>query len=362
MMTNDIQPQWRIPEGAGRQRGIGIIGCGGIVSGGHLPAYRAAGLNVVAVHDVDAEKARTVAADFAIDTVAESVDQLLDTAGVDIVDIAVPPWVQPQIVSQVAAAGKHMLCQKPLALDYATAIGEVETAEDAGVTLAVNHQMRWDAGVAASRDLIARGVLGQVAEAQIQLANVTPWKMWPWLASAPRLELMYHSIHYLDTMRSILGDPEWVTSVHGRYPLQDPVVGETMTKTILEYADGTHAIVVANHYNVHGDVYAQLRFLGTEATLEGTIGLLYDYPTGRPDTLALFRDGSKVADYAFDSMWIPDAFLGPMSELMDALETGRTPATDGRSILGTVALIEAAYLSAEERRSVRLDEITGAAS
>ena len=53
-MSTEYQPKWRIEPGAGRDLGIGIIGCGGIVSGAHLPAYQAAGLNVVAVFDVDA--------------------------------------------------------------------------------------------------------------------------------------------------------------------------------------------------------------------------------------------------------------------------------------------------------------------
>src|SRR6187402_1146723 len=150
MTTTDdpLEPDWRIPDGAGRHRGIGIIGCGGIVSGAHLPAYTAAGLNVVAVYDIDADKAAEVAARFGVPTVADSAEALIATDGVDIVDIAVPPWEQPAIVEVVAAAGKHMLCQKPLALDYATALAEVETAEAAGVMLAVNQQMRWDAGIA----------------------------------------------------------------------------------------------------------------------------------------------------------------------------------------------------------------------
>ncbi len=91
---------------------------------------------------------------------------------------------------------------------------------------------------------------------------MTPWHLWPWLASAPQLEMMYHSIHYQDSLRSILGDPVWVTSVHGRYPEQDPVVGETATKTILEYADRRQALVAANHYDLHGDVYAEAAFHG----------------------------------------------------------------------------------------------------
>jgi predicted dehydrogenase len=152
----------------------------------------------------------------------------------------------------------------------------------------------------------------------------------------------------------------WVTSVHGRYPDQAPVMGETVTKTVLEFADGTQGLVATNHYNEHGAPYAEFRFLGTEGTLQGTIGLMYDYPNGRPDTLSLFRDGAEVQVFDLDTKWLPDAFLGPMTDLMDAIATGRQPATAGRQMLPTLAIGEAAYLSAEERRSVRLSEITGA--
>ena len=98
-MSEELQPDWRIPDGAGRQRGIGIIGAGGIVSGAHLPAYKAAGLNVVAIYDVDADKARTVADDFEIGTVAESAEALIAVPGVDIVDIAVPRDIHPDVSS-----------------------------------------------------------------------------------------------------------------------------------------------------------------------------------------------------------------------------------------------------------------------
>ena len=88
-----LEPAWRIPDGGGRDLGIGIVGCGGIVQYGHLPAYRDGGLQVRAVYDIDPERARTVASEFGIPVVASSAEELVATAGVDIVDIAVPPWV-----------------------------------------------------------------------------------------------------------------------------------------------------------------------------------------------------------------------------------------------------------------------------
>ena len=184
-----------------------------------------------------------------------------------------------------ASAGRHVLCQKPFALEMGQARLMVEAAEAAGVLLAVNQQLRWDAGFAASRDLIAKGAIGRATVAQIAVSASAGWHHWPWLAPAPRLEIMYHSIHYLDAIRSVLGEPEWITSIHGRFPEQAPVVGETLTTTVLEYPDGLQALIAMNHYDQHGTPSGTFKFLGTMGALEGTIGQLYDLPDGRPDTL-----------------------------------------------------------------------------
>jgi predicted dehydrogenase len=80
----------------------------------------------------------------------------------------------------------------------------------------------------------------------------------------------------------------------------------------------------------------------------------------RPDTLALHVAGEAPAAYAFDTRWFPDAFLGPMADLMDAVATGREPETSGRDNLHTLAVVLAAYRSADERRSVPLAEILSA--
>ena len=352
-----FEPDWRIPTGGGRELGIGIVGAGGIVQYGHLPAYRAADLRVVAITDLDLDKARDVAARFGIPTVAASAEELVRTPGVDIVDIAVMPWDQPAIVELATAARRHVLCQKPFALDVESARGMVRAAESAGVKLAVNQQMRWEPGIAAARSLVRQGAIGRVANTTLSVSIATPWGLWPWLAAAPRLEILYHSIHYEDSLRSILGDPAWVTSVHGRYPEQDPVIGETRTTTILEYADGSQALIDVDHYDQHAEPRAEYRFRGTDGAIEGTIGLLYDYPDGRVDTLELRRAGEPPRSFDFEGVrWIPDAFLGPMGDLMDAIAMGREPVTSGRDNLRTLAVAFATYQSVAERRSIAIPE------
>ena len=310
---------------------------------------------MLACYDVDSAAARKTAADHGIATVYETLDELLADERIEIVDIAVPAAQQRAIAERALQAGKHLLCQKPLSEQLPDAEAIVLAARRAGRKAAVNQQMRWSPGIAAAKDLIARGFIGQPTDAQIQVSVTTPWHMWPWLKVAPRLEIMYHSIHYLDSLRYLLGDPAWVTSRHARFPGQ-PETGETKTLTVLDYDSGLQALVAVNHHDHSGDSYATFRFLGTEGVIKGTIGLLYNYPDGRPDTL-LAHSTTVAPDTWFDvrleGLWIPDAFIGPMASLMDAIQHDSTPITDVADNLGTLRVVDAAYRSAAEHRSVR---------
>ncbi|HJZ47558.1 MAG TPA: Gfo/Idh/MocA family oxidoreductase [Roseiflexaceae bacterium] len=339
--------------------GIGIVGCGGIVNYAHLPAYAAHQLRVLGCYDLNAEAARKTAADHGIPIVYETLDALLADQRIEIVDIAVPAWHQRAIAEQALAAGKHLLCQKPLAEELPDAEAIADATRRFGRKAAVNQQMRWSAGIAAAKDLISRGAIGQPTDAQIQVSVTTPWHMWPWLKVAPRLEIMYHSIHYLDSLRYLFGDPEWVTSRHARYPGQ-PEAGETKTVTVLDYEAGLQALVAVNHHDHSGDSYATFRFLGSEGLIKGTIGLLYNYPHGRPDTLQIHS--TRLApdtwfDIKLEGLWIPDAFIGPMASLMDAIQSDGTPITDVADNLGTLRVVHAAYRSAAEHRSIRPEEL-----
>jgi predicted dehydrogenase len=350
-LTLEYRP--RLPERT--DFGIGMVGCGGIVNYAHLPAYKANQLQVLACFDRNPEAARATAATHGIPTVYETLDALLADERIQIVDIAVPAWEQRAIAERALAAGKHLLCQKPLAEELLDARAIAEAGQRAGRMVAVNQQMRWSPGIAAAKHLIGQGFIGQPTDAQIQVSTNTPWHMWPWLRVSPRLEVMYHSIHYLDSLRYLLGDPTWVTSRHTRYPDQLETA-ETKTITVLDYDSGLQALVAVNHHDESGDTYATFRFLGTEGIIKGTIGLLYNYPDGRPDTLQIHsrRSGPDVwMDVALHGLWIPDAFIGPMASLMEAIATGNAPITAASDNIRTLQVVHAAYHSAAAHRSIR---------
>lgn len=339
--------------------GIAIAGCGGIVNYAALPTYKKHNLNVVGCYDLNREAAEKTAREFNIPKVYRTLEELAADSAVEIVEISVPPQHQLNLVRPCVAAGKHLLCQKPLADTLAHAAEIVRLAREAGVKLAVNQQLRWGQGIRAARTLINKGWIGQVTDASIQVSVNTPWDMWGWLVVSPRLEIMFHSIHYIDSMRSLFGDPEWVTSRHARYPLQGNMTGETKTITVLDYASGLQALIADNHYNLSDDYFAIFRFIGTEGVITGTLGAMYNYPHGRPDTLE-WSSHRHYPDKRFEAKlegkWIPDAFIGPTASLMQAIQEDGIPETDGADNLQTLRVVEAAYLSAAENRSVRLDE------
>jgi predicted dehydrogenase len=340
-------------------RGIGIVGAGGIVNYAHLPAYKKAGFRVVGITDKNLELAERTAKQHGIPNVYATLDDLLHESDIEIVDIAVYPSEQVEIVRQAAAAGKHLLCQKPFADDYAKAVRSVELAEQGRVKLAVNQQMRWDAGMRCTKLLIDDGWLGTPTYATIQVHCKTDWSLWPWIYRGKQLEIMFHSIHYVDSLRYLLGEPAHVFTSGSRAP-QETTEAETKTLTVWEYSSGLQVLIDACHSTWQDDAYAIFRMEGTEGIIKGTIGLMYNYPTGRPDTLEFMskRNSGYWFSARLDSLWIPDAFIGPMASLMRAIEDGSEPETSGRDNLRTLQIVFAEYRSMAEKRAVRPAEIT----
>ncbi|MGI9430146.1 MAG: Gfo/Idh/MocA family protein, partial [Bythopirellula sp.] len=156
--------------------GIAIVGAGDIVTSAHLPAYQKMGYRVSGLFDIDRDRAERTAAEYAIPQVYPDLDALLSDDTVDIVDIAVPPWAQETMVEQIARAGRHLLCQKPLAVQAARGAELVAAAEQAGVRLAVNVNMRWSPAIRTLKQLIQRDLFGETTGVHFQLNFWDEWK------------------------------------------------------------------------------------------------------------------------------------------------------------------------------------------
>jgi predicted dehydrogenase len=118
--------------------------------------------------------------------------------------------------------------------------------------------------------------------------------------------------------------------------------------TTLLFPNGRRAHVNVNHENITGDYEARFRVDGSAGSVRGTIGLLYDYPHGRPDTVevssaVLPTDG--WLPYPVTSRWIPDAFAGPMRALLTEIADGTAAPTTAADALQTLRVVEAGYAS-----------------
>ena len=341
--------------------GIAIIGAGEIVQSSHLPAYKIAEFNIVGIYDIDMRKAQTVAQSFDLKKCYQSLEELLEDDEVQVVDIAVPAKFQPEIVEKVVRTGKHVLCQKPLAETMEEAKKIHRVVQEAGVKGAVNQQMRWAPGIRASHTIIERGWLGELVQASIQVNVFTNWESWPWLTEIDTLEVMYHSIHYLDSIRFLFGTPEYIYADGAKFPNQK-AKGESRTLIHMKFPGETRGLIHDNHNNWAGedDWYATFRFEGTEGVIKGTNGALYNYPSGREDTLT-FKSKKLEPNYWFtpklEGKWFPHAFMGTMGELLRAIEENREPENSIEDNLITLKMLFATYLSMKENRPVWLEEI-----
>ncbi|MEQ7127734.1 Gfo/Idh/MocA family oxidoreductase [Actinopolymorpha sp. B11F2] len=209
------------------------------------------------------------------------------------------------------------------------------------------------------RALVESGWYGQLTSGLFDVDVRTDWSLWPWMLDKPRLEYFYHSIHYVDAIRHVFGEPASIVASTTRYPGQ-AAAGETRTCTVYEFSNELSVTVLANHNNWSHRPRALVRCQGTEGQSEGTLGVLYDYPVGRPDTFE-FWSRSAHPDHTFQrtftERWIPDAFVGPMVDLQSAVAEGRAPLTSGRDNLKTLRAVLAAYRSAEEGRRVAVTEV-----
>ncbi len=355
-LFRDISEYCRLVVPEAHKLPIAVVGAGGIVDGQHLPAYKLAGLEVVGITDVDQARARDVAARHGIPRVYADLDELLADERVQVVDIAVPVAQQPSIFRAAVDARKNILAQKPFTENPETARELAALAAKAGIVAAVNQQLRFDEGIAAAHRMVELGWLGALTSFTLSLNAYTDWTQWEWAGSMERLEIMVHSIHYHDTVRWFLGEPVSVYADGGRVPGQYPV-GETRTTSSYRFPNGSSALVYSNHMNPGGDSTAEFRIEGTAGAIRGTLGLMYDYPNGRPDTLEVTStvagtDGWLV--YPVTQRWFPHAFIGTMGSVLEGIATGSTPRTAVSDNVKTVELVAALYRSMESNEVTRL--------
>jgi len=186
--------------------GFGVVGTG-IFGENHALVYsRLPESELVAVCDVNAERAKMVADKYAARTYYTDYQELLKNPDIQAVSVATPDFAHHDIAVAAAQARKHILCEKPLATTVEDAQGIVDAARQAGVKLMVDYHNRINPPFAAAKRSIEAGEIGQPAYGYIRLSNTTfvPMEMLSWGAKSSALWFL--ASHTIDMMRFLLSD------------------------------------------------------------------------------------------------------------------------------------------------------------
>jgi predicted dehydrogenase len=354
--SNDFEPDVKVRT---REYRIGCVGAGMIMAECHLAAYKEAGFPVVAIASRTKASAEKVAKRWEIPTP----EQLIEDENVEIIDLAFPPDQQPALIRH-ALKQKHInaiLAQKPLALSLKDAIELRDEAAKAGKILSVNQNMRYDQSMRVLKQIMDSGALGDIVFAQIDMHSIPHWQSF--LEDYDRLTLANMSVHHLDVLRFLFGDPQEITTLTRKDPRTRFDHSDGIIVSTLRFPSGVLAVSLEDVWSgprqegYKDDQHINWRVDGTKGVAKGTIG----WPTGSASTLTYASTettGGEWVTPSWGTMWFPHAFIGVMEQLQHAVKTGEPPALSVADNVKTMALIEAGYRSIDEGRTVKLSEIS----
>ncbi len=338
----DLRQRWPLPAAP---RPIVVIGAGSIVRDAHLPVYARLGFPVAGIFDVNPAASREQADAFGIPRVFDSLGAALATPGV-VFDVAVPPAGVADILERMPA-GAAALIQKPMGRDLAEARRIRASCRARRLIAAINFQLRFAPNMLALRDALGRGLFGDLTDVEVRLTLHTPWGYWAFLTGVPRLEVLMHSIHYIDLIRSLLGEPAGAYSRGVRHPnLAD--YPDVRTSVILDYGDRIRCSLTLNHTHQFGPRYAmsQLKVEGTRGAAIAKMGVNLNYPHGEPDALEITAGDTDWTSIPLRGSWFLEAFEGPMANLQRVVAGEDSQLVSSvEDAFHTMAVVEACYES-----------------
>ena len=302
---------WPMPK---KLSPIIIIGTGGIVKDAHLPAYKKAGFEVSGLYDVDSEKAKNLAKEFGINNVFNSLEEAFQNKD-HIFDLALPPANLLEVVEKLPD-NIFAVFQKPLgrSLEEGNKIRKI--CHQKNIKACMNFQLRFSPISLPVYEAIKQNILGELVELEVHVNVHTPWELWPFLKTLDRVEVPLHSIHYIDWIRSVLGNPQGVYCQSVKHP-KVKELADCRTSAIFNYGNQIRCCMTINHTHSFGrkNQDAYIRLEGTKGAAKMKLGLLLDYPTGEPEELEIITEGTDWIKFDIQGKWFPDAFIGVMANM-----------------------------------------------
>jgi 1,5-anhydro-D-fructose reductase (1,5-anhydro-D-mannitol-forming) len=315
-----------------------------------IPAMRAVGHEVVGVMSSSKDRAGTYAEANAID---HATDDLATALGweADAVYVSTTNQLHAGQAVSAARAGRHVLCEKPVAMTIADANEVVRACRDQAVTLGVNHHIRNNPLVQKIRDLVSAGEIGEVLAVRVQHAVCLPDRLRGWRVADPGAGagvILDITVHDADTVRFVTGrEVVSVTAVATNQGLAGQGV-EDSAICVMGLAGGSVAVTHESFVVPHAGTALEVH--GSTGSIVGADVMIQD-PTGS----ITLRRGSSVTDVAVPDR--PDLYQVGLRAFERAVTSGSQPACTGADGVASLAIALAARLSATQKRPVDVSEI-----
>jgi predicted dehydrogenase len=311
--------------------GVGVVGLGEIGQF-HLRGYARAApeCEIRAVTDLDAGLVAAAAGAYGA-AGHSSLDGLLADPAVDVVSVCLPHHLHHEVILRSVAAGKHVLCEKPLCLTVAECDDVIEAAVAAGVTLGVQHNQLFYPAHVRARELIESGEIGRPVLARLRLAiggKFPGWRSRPGEAGGGIL--FDAGVHRFYVARFLLGEVAEVAAMGDRGPGD----GEDAAVVTMRFQSGALGVIEANYHAPPGSFDDSVEVCGSAAALHisGCEAEFEGYRTGP----ALLRyDGSWRYEKVSQGNWA-DSVADSIGAYVRAVYRGEAapvPATEGRRII-----------------------------
>ena len=349
---------------------VGIVGCGAI-SRNHIEAFRALGdTEIVGVCDIDLDRARATAADWGVPGAVNTVDELL-ALDLDIVAVCTPHPTHEAVVLQAAAAGVHVLCEKPIATELASAERMVKACEDAGVKLGVLFQRRFWPAAQRIRAAIDDGTLGRPVMGQCSVMlhrepeyySRDAWR-GTWANDGGGV-LMTQAIHYIDLLQWFMGD---VAEVYGKintYKHGEHIEVEDSATAVITFTSGAMATLEASTA-VSPSLGVQIRVTGET----GASASLTEFPEGSDGRVDLWAVAETIStepvhpegihpnvDLATINGQLIPHHTSQVRDFVQALRNGTEPAITGQDATKALRILLAVYESSRTGLPVRFADV-----
>lgn len=342
---------------------VGIIGCGSIAKQRHGYEYfHNADVQIRGFYDLIDARAQALA-DLYGGSVYADVDAMLADPEIDAVSVCMANAFHAEISIKALRAGKHVLCEKPMAVTMEQCEAMVAAAKESGKRLMIGHNQRLAPAHRKAKELLTSGALGRVITFQSTFGHKGP-EMWSmdksantWFfkkASASFGSMADLGIHKIDLMRYLIGSE--ITSVYStmqvldkKFPDGTPIEVDDNSVEILNFADGAMGTVTTSWTHYGEECNASVLYCEK--------GIMKLYADPQYSLKVVNADGTRVL-YALDRLQTNDdaqqASSGVIDEFVSAIEENRPSVLDAADVIRSMQAVFACLRSAEEGRLVAL--------